>query len=173
LPIVISITDSFEIQYGDSVELINSIENGFGNLTYTWFPQNNLDCSNCQQPLAFPELTAEYSLTVIDSLGCNASATTTVSVIIDKTIYIPNAFSPNGDGENDAFFAFAKDLTFFSMKVFNRWGELIFATEDKNVSWDGTYKGKILPPSVFVYYAQFEFPDGQKINKKGTVTLIR
>ncbi len=173
LPIVISIADSFEIQYGDSVELINSVENGFGSLTYTWSPQNNLDCSNCQQPLAFPELTAEYALTVIDSLGCNASATTTVSVIIDKTIYIPNAFSPNGDGENDAFFAFAKDLTFFSMKVFNRWGELIFATEDKNIFWDGTYKGKVLPPSVFVYYAQFEFPDGQKINKKGTVTLIR
>ena len=112
-------------------------------------------------------------MVVIDETGCNASANTFVNVIIDKTIYIPNAFSPNGDGENDVFFAFAKDLNAFSMKVFNRWGELIFASEDIKTTWDGTHKGEILPPTVLVYLAQFEFPDGQKVNKKGTLTLIR
>lgn len=88
LPIIITIADSFEMQYGDSIELVNTIENGVGSFVFTWSPENNLDCSSCRQPFAFPELTSEYTVTVIDSLGCNASATTTVSVIIDKTIYI-------------------------------------------------------------------------------------
>lgn len=171
--IIVALADSFAIQYGDSVQLTNTISGGTGNYSYLWSPDSFLGCGNCQEPFAFPELTAQYTLTAIDESGCNASATTTVAVIIDKTIYIPNAFSPNGDGENDMFFAFVKDVNRFSMKVFDRWGELIFASEDKNGFWDGTYKGKQLPPSVFVYYAQFEFPDGQKVNKKGTLTLIK
>jgi gliding motility-associated-like protein len=171
-PIVITIADSFIVEYGDSIELVNTVSGGVGNYSYNWSPVIELSCNNCAVPIAFPELNTIYNYTVIDETGCSANKDILVEVIIDKTIYIPNAFTPNGDGVNDIFMVNASNVKEFNFSIYDRWGELIYKTTSTATGWDGIYKGKKLPPAAYIYYAQFEFPDGQKINKKGSVILI-
>jgi large repetitive protein len=172
-PIIITLADSFIINYGDSIVLENNYNGGIGNISFNWNPSVGLSCNDCQTPFAFPEITTGYIYTVIDETGCTATESTVVEVLIDKTIYIPNAFSPNGDGVNDIFNVAVQDVSEYELKVFNRWGELMFLSTDKKTGWDGNYKGKEMPPSVFVYHARFVFPDGEKKNKKGSFVLIR
>jgi gliding motility-associated-like protein len=173
LPILISLPDSFTMQHGDTLSLTNSYSGGVGNISFTWWPVAGLSCSDCQIPDAFPPYTTGYVFSVTDEAGCTASASTVVAVLIDKTIYIPNAFSPNEDRINDYFFVQVQDVTEYELKIFNRWGELVFMSNNPKQGWDGTYKGKPLPPSVFVYQVRMTFPDGEKKSMKGSLVLIR
>jgi gliding motility-associated-like protein len=101
-------------------------------------------------------------------------------VICDKgQLFIPNLFSPNGDGMNDVFYPRGvglKEVT--SFRVFNRWGEMIFektniALNDESMGWDGTYKGQSLPTDVFVYTLEGICETGEKISWKGDISLVR
>ena len=92
-------------------------------------------------------------------------------------VYIPNAFSPNGDGNNDVFMAYTsndKGLVYFELLVFNRWGEKVFESNTISQGWDGTYKGQLQNPDVYVYQATYGFR-GEPLAKtsKGSITLIR
>ncbi|MFT6321907.1 MAG: gliding motility-associated-like protein, partial [Granulosicoccus sp.] len=97
-----------------------------------------------------------------------------------RAIYIPNVFTPNGDGENDIFMIYAGDLSQIkqvnTFMIYDRWGETIFRAADfepmdPQNGWDGTFKGETLNPQVFVYWAEIEFIDGLKVMYKGDVTL--
>lgn len=90
----------------------------------------------------------------------------------EDVIYVPNIFSPNGDGQNDFLFVRGtfKSLHF---SVYDRWGEIVFETTDANMGWDGKFKGKPMNPGVFAYYAIIERNDGKKIVKSGNVSLVR
>jgi gliding motility-associated-like protein len=173
LPIMINLADTFTIDYGDSIILDNTFTGGVGAISFNWSPSTGLNCDTCQSPFAFPELTTPYTFTIVDETGCTATLPTLVEVIIDKTIYIPTAFTPNGDGTNDVFNVYAKDVSFVEFKVFDRWGEQLFLSTDLAIGWDGTFKGNEMPPAVFVYHVHIEYPDGDKYNKKGSFTLIR
>jgi len=93
--------------------------------------------------------------------------------------YVPNAFTPNGDGINDVFRVYGSGFISFNLKVFDRWGEKVFETSDPNIGWDGTFRGELLPPDVFVYYVDVEFINNLTPKQftreylKGSVTLIR
>lgn len=88
---------------------------------------------------------------------------------------VPNAFSPNNDGHSDLFVLqkWASCVSKFSFIIFDRWGEKVFETEDASKSWDGTYNGKHLDAAVFVYIINATLTSGEKINKKGNISLIR
>jgi gliding motility-associated-like protein len=96
-------------------------------------------------------------------------------------VYIPNIFSPNGDGENDEFTIFADQkavVNIHYLQVYSRWGELLwerhdFPPNDVSLGWDGTFQGLPMNPAVFVYQAELEFIDGRKELFKGDVTLER
>jgi gliding motility-associated-like protein len=89
-------------------------------------------------------------------------------------VYVPNAFTPNGDGTNDVFEVFGTALKSVSMKIFNRWGEKVFDSgESQWASWDGTYMGSMQPTGVYVYYVELVYLDGVKKMREGSVTLIR
>lgn len=92
-----------------------------------------------------------------------------------NNFFLPNAFLPNNDGNNDTYSIQGdnKCLTKLSIKVFDRWGEKVFESENPNFMWDGTSKGKLLNPSVYVYNVSAEFSNGQKLNKKGNITLLK
>ena len=97
-----------------------------------------------------------------------------------NTFFIPNAFSPNGDKDNDILFIRASGIKNIKLFIYNRWGEKVFETKSPfegglrgMKGWDGTYKGKKLNAGVFAWYAEVEFSDGDKIYRKGNVTLIR
>lgn len=92
---------------------------------------------------------------------------------INNDLFVPNVFSPNGDGRNDVFRAFGSRLSGVDMTVFNQWGELIFRTRDINAGWDGRYKGTPQPVGVYIYVLRATLTDGTIVNKKGSVNLIR
>jgi gliding motility-associated-like protein len=88
-------------------------------------------------------------------------------------LYVPNIFSPNMDGKNDVFYVRSRNIAELEFLVFNRWGELVFETNDMNTGWNGMYKGKSCDPDVFTYYIKALFEDGTEQIKKGSITLVR
>jgi len=147
-----------------------------GGLSYTWSPDFGLDCYTCRNPTASPTVTTFYTVTMIDANGCSSPAMVTVEVgILCGEIFIPDAFSPNGDEQNDILYvgipvACMRGMIF---KIYDRWGNTVFESYDPTVGWDGKYKGKELDDAVFVYYLRASLTDGTSINKKGNVSLIK
>lgn len=116
----------------------------------------------------------EYSVTVTNSFGCTSADTVVLSFNCDSYINFPSAFSPNADGVNDVFRAkYSLDLVKYNLRIYNRWGELVFETSDVNDGWDGTFNNKPLPLSVYVWYAEYSFRDGKKNSKAGNLTLVK
>jgi gliding motility-associated-like protein len=150
--------------------------------TYTWTPAKNLSCTDCPTPYADPKFTTTYKIKVEDIYGCTNTKNMTVTVICNGLNYfLPNTFSPNGDGVNDVFAPRGVGLTRINnMRIFNRWGELVFEkmnflANDRSPSggWDGTYKGKPASPDVYVYIVEFVCENAQVVPVKGNVALIR
>ncbi|MCB0479429.1 MAG: gliding motility-associated C-terminal domain-containing protein, partial [Crocinitomicaceae bacterium] len=141
---------------------------------FVWSPSNGLSCTSCDNPEAGPIANTSYIVTVIDEYGCTNKDT--VNIIIDGEIvlYIPNIFSPNGDGNNDYLEVFGPAWQDYSMKVFNRWGALIFESTEPSVVWDGTtMKGEPCPQAVFVYKFEGKSIVGQIFKRAGNVMLTR
>lgn len=116
-----------------------------------------------------------YRVIAYNVNGTQLTSMSNVAVAHPKPlVYVPNTFTPNDDGMNDFFKVEGTGLGHFSMEIFNRWGERVFASEDMNVSWDGTYKGeKIKSTDVFVYklITQGKYT-GEYLEKEGRVTLL-
>ena len=148
--------------------------NGSGGGTYSWSPATSLSCSDCSNPIASPLSTIVYFLTVIDTNGCSNQDYVTITVVEPELeLFIPNVFSPNGDGHNDLFVVEGSGLNEFNIKVFDRWGQLIFESEDQNISWDGLHNGKQLNTAVFAYTLTFTDNLGDQQVMSGNVTLIK
>jgi gliding motility-associated-like protein len=133
---------------------------------------NNPDISN---PVALLSESQKYTLKVSTAAGCFSLDTINVTVYqVKPDLFVPDAFTPNGDGLNDVFKPVPvgiKKLNFF--KVYNRLGELVFSTTAQKAGWDGTFKGQPQDPGVFVWMAEAVDYLGKVIFKKGSVTLIR
>ncbi len=145
-----------------------------GGTTYIWSPSTGLNCSSCQNPIASPSATTTYCVLVTDGNGCTDSAC--VTVIVDTQcgeLFIPNAFSPNNDGQNEMECVMGNCITKLQFSVYDRWGEKVFETSDPTFCWDGTYKGKTLNTAVFVYILNAVLNNGEVITKKGNISLIR
>ena len=173
--ITVSASPAVTIELGQSTEL-GATSNILNNVAFTWSPVNGLDCSTCQNTNAAPVRTTLYYINVTDSNGCYANDSVLVTVIPNYNLFIPNCFTPNGDGNNDVFQMLGnkKAIIFWEIKVFNRWGELVFESNDINFGWDGTYKGRLQDPGVFVYEAKVVFLDDYTRNGiKGSITLLR
>ena len=141
---------------------------------YAWSATNGWTCSDCPSPTISPTETTIYTLVVTDSAGCASAKQIVVRVLneCEGKFYIPTAFSPNDDGHNDIFrIIHPGDLNLIDFKVFNRWGEVVFETEDPSKGWDGIYKGVPQDLAVFAYYARMTC--GQEIQTIiGNVTLV-
>ena len=146
-------------------------------LQVTWTPSVGLSNSNSFNPIATPESTTTYTVTISNSAGCVVSATVTIYVISMKCntadVFVPNTFTPNGDGQNDVLFVRGNELTELYFAVYNRWGEMVFETTDITKGWDGIFKGMQVDPAVFAWYLKAKCYSGNELEKKGNVTLIR
>jgi gliding motility-associated-like protein len=145
---------------------------------YTWTPATGLDNPNIPNPVAtapaIDGASVTYQVTTTTDAGCTGEGYITITVFKGPDIYVPNAFTPNGDGRNETFVPFPvgiKQLSYF--RVFNRWGQLVFSTSTLNKGWDGTLAGIEQPNGVYVWVVEGTTMNNTKINKKGTVTLIR
>jgi len=117
--------------------------------------------------------TYRITLIVTHENGCKDTAYHLVKYINDPIIHVPSAFSPNGDGINDYFHIAEINITLIEIRFFDRWGNLIFITPDKDFRWDGTLNGKPLPEGVYTYYLKASGENGDPVTISGTVTLIR
>jgi PKD repeat protein len=123
------------IQLGESVGLNAT---GVTNGVYTWSPPTDLSCSVCPSPIATPEETITYTVITSDTNGCVSSDNITIIVEFENVIFVPNIFSPNGDGVNDMLFVRGKGVAELKFFVYDRWGEKVFETTRLDVGWDGT-----------------------------------
>ncbi|MDB5285013.1 MAG: hypothetical protein JWO06_4088, partial [Bacteroidota bacterium] len=143
-------------------------------VSYNWTPTLGLSCIDCPNPVLTSYARENtYTVTVTYNDHCTADASIKVIVLDNPEIFIPNSFTPNGDGNNDLFLIYGENIKTLNLKVFNRWGELVFESNSQWLGWDGTYKGVLQNPAVFVYEATITLLDNKKIFRKGSVTLLR
>jgi gliding motility-associated-like protein len=158
---------------GDSVRL-GSHE--LGEYLYWWYDmQGNLIADSTGYITVMPQQTTQYELVVKDFKFEETRDTITVYVedcFTDK-IYVPNIFSPNGDGNNDILFVRSEYIQSLTFKVYNRWGETVFEGKDINEGWNGEQKGKRCDPAVFVWYLEAVMTNGSVVTLSGNVTLVR
>lgn len=161
------------ISAGESTTL-----NATGGVSYSWSPSAGLSCDNCQNPVASPAVTTEYCVTATDANGC--TDTSCVKVYVDpidcsKSIYLPNAFSPNNDLENDELQLYGNLLCIkaASIVIYSRWGEEVFKSDQADFKWSGDNNGKKLDTGAFAYHLELALIDGTFITKKGNISLMR
>jgi len=165
------------ILVGESVQLNATIKNA---LSYLWSPATGLSCVTCPTPIATPIKTTTYSVYVTGLAGCNVTADVKIAVKCEGSqVFIPNTFTPNGDGKNDKFYVSGKGITLITrFSVFDRWGELIYNINNIPVNeiqygWDGTYKGKEAKPDVYVYIINATCASGELLHFKGDVSIVK
>ena len=164
-----NVTQDQTIPYGSSIQL-----NADSALYYWWLPNdgtlNNRDINN---PVATPTETTTYTVYGTDSTGCQDSAKITITVLSDS-LFLPTAFTPDGDGLNDIFRPVnMKYHKLIEFSIYNRWGQQIFTTSNKEVGWDGTFQGVLQDLGVYNYLFIVGLEDGTNRAFKGNVTLIR
>jgi gliding motility-associated-like protein len=149
-------------------------------VSYNWIPSNTLSCSNCLTPVATPTITTKYNLTAVNDGGCVSTDSIRIQVICNgANFFVPNTFSPNGDGVNDHFIVNGVGLNVItSITIYNRWGQIVFqksnfAPNSAAEAWDGTFKGQPAPADVYVYTIQILCDNSTLIPYHGNVTLIR
>ena len=139
---------------------------------YYWRPSKYLDNDSIASPLASPQSPITYTVVGYNQYGCSDSAE--VSISINDNLFLPNAFSPNGDGINDYFrienFGYQGVEAFY---VFNRWGEKIYQTMDGMKGWDGSVRDRQADAGIYYYYVRIAMPDGNSKAFKGELLLIR
>jgi gliding motility-associated-like protein len=167
-PIATATPVTATVKYGDTIQL-----NATGGKYYHWTSPTYLSSNYVYNPLAFPMVDMEYCVEITDEHDCKDTACVDIKVTYCEDFFIPNAFSPNGDGLNDKFFVKGNCVLHSSFSITNRWGQQIFIAQHDNESWDGTYKGVKQDPGTYFYYAEIEFANGKRIIRKGDVILVR
>jgi gliding motility-associated-like protein len=170
---VVASADPYIILPNTSSQLTGLPTGTFG---YSWSPTGGLSNPNIANPQATIEQTTLYTLTVSDGL-CSGSDTVLIKVFDSicgaPFVFVPNAFSPNQDGQNDKLYVRGPFIESFVFRVYDRWGELVWETTNLSDGWDGTFRGKLLDPDVYDYYLQATCVGGLENIIKGNVTLIR
>ncbi len=147
---------------------------------WEWTPNRNLDCNDCAEPVATVKTNTSYTVKVTSAYGCSATDTIAIKAFcVNTQVYIPNAFTPDGDGLNDKLIVRGSGIqTVKYFRIFNRWGELVFersnfAPNDPSFGWDGKVRGNNVKPDVYVFTAEVLCDDGSPYVYKGNVSLIK
>ncbi len=162
------IATATKIANGGNTQLIAT-----GGGTYQWLPSTGLSCDTCYDPIITLSQSTDYCVLVTNTEGC--SDTACVSIVIENNcgeLFIPNAFSPNNDGENDVFIARGINPDYFAIMIYNRWGEMVFEANTISIEWDGIFKGKFSDTGIYTYHISYSC-NGPKINKNGNISLIK
>jgi len=162
--------DDRTIVVGSSTQLNGCL----GASSYSWIPGTGLNDSTVANPIATPTVTTTYRLFVTDPTGCHAVDSIVITVIPAPNIVVPNAFTPNGDLQNDVFLPKAAGLVKLEeFSVFNRWGEKVFSSSDILQGWDGKYKNIPQEMGTYIYYIKGLMADQTIKVFKGNFMLIR
>jgi gliding motility-associated-like protein len=173
---IIAISRVHAFAGNDTIAVVNqSIQlNASGGANYEWTPHDLLSDAFIPNPVATLTRDQTYVLTVKNPDGCEAKDTLKIKVFEHLEIYVPSAFTPNGDGRNDFLHIIAPGLKeLFYFRVYNRWGQPVFETKDLLKGWDGRIKGQLPETGVYVWVMKGINYLGNIAERKGTVTLIR
>jgi|GEM_PF-6921098 len=170
----ISAGEDVSIFKGESVEL-----SATGGKSYIWLPSNGLNNNKISNPIASPKETTTYTVTGFSLDSCSNQDNVVVFVI--QSVYLPNLFSPNNDGQNDSFKVYGTTVKTIELKIYDTQGKLLFESADTagamNTGWDGNYNGQPMPQGDYLWSISGSFQDGTKITDNGkvtgTLTLIR
>ena len=173
-----SLSAPVELFRGDSTEIRLQLNVDTGRVaSLQWTPGV---CPDCFQFMATPLQTTRYEVLVRDTAGCTARASTFIYVLDELPLYVPTAFSPNFDNQNDLFYPQAGPgiVRISAFRIFDRWGELVhertnFLPNDPRGGWDGHLDGRPLDPGVFVWQLELLLVDGRTASRHGEVTLLR
>ena len=123
--------------------------------------------------VASPQHLTTYCATVTTAAGCKASDCLDIIVNDESTLYVPNVFTPNGDGVNDVFYTPNRNIVSYSLDIFNRWGQLLFSSDSPLKGWDGTFGGQMVPDGVYVYILKAKGADEVTYSKTGHITVFQ
>jgi gliding motility-associated-like protein len=169
LPIVNILNRDTTLKYGQSLQLLVS-----GAFLYSWQPLSTLTNPNIVNPVATPTEPTRYYVYGVAENGCRNEDSILINVDYRDNLFVPSAFTPNGDGKNDVFRV--ANITFqrlLEFRVFNRWGQEIYSTNDPRKGWDGSWKGVPQDIGVYQYLIRVAYPDGLVESYKGNVSLVR
>lgn len=146
--------------------------------SYVWQPSNLLNNPNIINPTAIIQQTTTFTVIATNDAGCSDSSSVLIEVedvliCNESTLFIPSAFTPNGDGRNDVWRIRGQSIEAVDVMVYNRWGQKIFETTDLQQGWDGRFEGKPAEGEVFGYYARVWCIGGEEIIRKGNVTILK
>lgn len=146
---------------------------GSGAGTIGWLPVDvPYACNYCAQETVNPQHNTCYVLEATDSLGCVNRDTMCITVTKDWDVFIPNAFTPNGNNVNDVFIPVGYGIKTIHLYIFDRWGEQIFKSSDTQQGWDGKNKGKLCETGIYIYQVEIETMEGPTVKRVGHVTLL-
>ncbi|HEY3387379.1 MAG TPA: gliding motility-associated C-terminal domain-containing protein, partial [Saprospiraceae bacterium] len=180
LALSINIGPDIDLVLGDSTVLSADVSLPWSQIdSIVWTPMEVLSCTHCISPTLYGLHSGVVTATVYTA-GCMDQDMLNVRVDIDYNIYIPNVFSPNDDGINDHVTVFTDDKVrkIVYLEIFDRWGNQVFVANnilpnDPLLGWDGSFRGKKMNPAVFVYIARVELINGDTVDRKGDITIIR
>jgi gliding motility-associated-like protein len=146
-----------------------------------WQPVTGLSCTDCASPILSYPYESVYTCIAWDNEGCQDTCNYYLTIDYGrKQVYLPNTFTPNGDGKNDFFTLYSNDAVRIikQFQVFDRYGELVFSAEniapnDERKGWDGSFKGMSFTPDVFAYRITVEYADGTTETLVGDVTVVK
>jgi gliding motility-associated-like protein len=185
-PVQVFVGLDTSLTLGDSLLLSATVDNAFGAVQLQWSSAladslRCLDPSDCEEVWVKPAYTNTYRLKATDENGCMGTDEIQVRVLKPRGAYVPTAFTPNGDFENDLLLVHGKSRQIEKVvvfKVFDRWGETLyedrdFSANDSTRGWNGTFKGQPCDPGVYVWLLEVLYKDGQTEWLNGNTTLIR
>ena len=161
------IKDEYLVEYGDDQQINATFEEHV-----FWSPSTYLSCTDCASPLIrIPEEDITYQYLLYDDKGCYYRDS--IHVFVIRKVYVPNAISTNGDGLNDVFYFRSISVEKFELMIFNRWGELLFTSNDISKGWDGTFKGQPVQIDTYVWKVRYKRFHKDLWNEEyGTVTVV-
>jgi gliding motility-associated-like protein len=170
LPPVNITNNDTTINIGQSVQLhaVNAVD-------YAWTPVAGLSCIECADPMANPRQTTTYMVTTVTGKNCVRTDMVTVHLTFNHSLYIPTAFTPNGDGVNDQFVVRIRGVAMYNIRIYSRWGQLVFSSNNVSEHWDGKMKNLLQPGGSYVYIVTYSFygQEDKQLMQKGAFTLIR
>lgn len=169
----ITATGGGEINLGEAATL--SVSSNSANVSYNWMPSLSIACGVCSEVTVSPTQTTDYTVVATDSNGCTAQQQVTVHVSSENNIFLPNAFTPNGDGNNDILQLYGNlsGIKYFQLMIFDRWGEKVYETNNQYFNWDGTYRGQRPDGAVFIYVMKVVYLNGKSERTfKGSINIL-
>ncbi len=145
----------------------------FGTGTLTWTSGQNIKCNTCALTQVFPTNNSCYVVQTLNEFGCTASDQVCIEITNNYEIYIPNSFTPDGNGLNDEFKVYGDGITEMRMSIFDRWGKEVFISNDPSKGWNGKYKNEDCETGVYTYKIDYKVLSGNKFSEVGNITLLK